>query len=382
VQAKYAGVGSRSSSDVLAGFDGEKLVVIFVYQHRRVFTCSSNPIENVSTSEDLLFFGRPVEITSRVHPHHACDPAVFTETYINVGHTTVLKVKDGADDPDRFMLLFPMSMGGNDEHDRGPFIAVHRIRSLADGTRLGTSSEDSLASEHPSEHSLDGNLDHNHESILRAWSIQALDLLHSAYSLIEPAIVPLGDPNTAHCQLVMNVRDRSKTEGGTIPMTSRWRHEASVTVGTSEDYDNGTGWTTSAAEHHMFRCSSPGGGFSVTNLSDPLLTEGATTGVLRLSRTGQVLYAGITDKYFRKGLALYERTGTAKYKQMKVVTDKTVMTPILVELGVGYEGQVGTWVGLLYERGGHPREYPLAGVVFQATEVVFQRHFIADCTSR
>jgi hypothetical protein len=57
------------------------------------------------------------------------------------------------------------------------------------------------------------------------------------------------------------------------------------------------------------------------------------------------------------------------------------MTPILVELGAGNEGPeggVGTWVGLLYERGGHPREYPLAGVVFQATEVVFERHFIAD----
>jgi hypothetical protein len=91
-----------------------------------------------------------------------------------------------------------------------------------------------------------------------------------------------------------------------------------------------------------------------------------------------VLYAGITDKYFRKGLALYERNGTAQYTQLKLITDKTVMTPVLVELGVGYEGAVGTWVGLLYERGGHPREYPLAGVVFQATEIVFERHFIAD----
>jgi hypothetical protein len=94
------GGGAKSVSDVLGGFDGERVVVVFVYDHRRVFTCSSTLVDEAVTSDDLTF-NTPVEITSRVHPHHSADPTVFSETYINVGHTTVVKVKDGAEDPNK-----------------------------------------------------------------------------------------------------------------------------------------------------------------------------------------------------------------------------------------------------------------------------------------
>ena len=84
-------------------------------------------------------------------------------------------------------------------------------------------------------------------------------------------------------------------------------------------------------------------------------------------------------------MAVHERVeqhGDARvhYRHLVHVSDKTVMTPTMVELEVGLnsEGVGGTWIGILYERGGYPNEYPLAGVVFQATEIVFERVFIAD----
>jgi hypothetical protein len=90
----------------------------------------------------------------------------------------------------QFMLLFPMSIGGNDEHDRGPFIAVHRCHSSHRGCVLDQCS----------------SVESHHGSVLMSWSVQAIDLLHAAYSLIEPAIAPLSDPNLAYCQLVGRLR--------------------------------------------------------------------------------------------------------------------------------------------------------------------------------
>jgi hypothetical protein len=368
----------QSCTDVLAGFDGTRVVVVFVYNHRRVFTCVSNEIGALARGESVVF-SVPHEITSKVHPHHH-NPAKFTETYINVGHTTAVKVKDGAEELDRFMLLFPMSIGGNDHHDRGPFIAVRRIISQT-GAQAGGSTKGSAGGGVGGDE--DGDEDDGHASILGLWSLQALDLLHMAHSVIEPAIAPLTDPNEANCELVMNCRDTRKTEATTIPMTKRWRVEVTIAVGSS-DCGSAANWPNSTSpgspQKSSYWATKSNGGYEVTNLADPLLTEGGTTGMLRLSRTGQVIYAGFTDRYFRKGLALYERGSSAtRYKLLLPITDKTVMTPSLVELGIQSDGsEGGTWIGLLYERGGHPREYPLAGVVFQATEVVFERVFIAD----
>jgi hypothetical protein len=89
-----------------------------------------------------------------------------------------------------------MSIGGNDEHDRGPFIAVHRCHSghSSDSSHRGCVLDQC------------SSLESNHGSVLMSWSVQAIDLLHAAYSLIEPAIAPLSDPNLAYCQLVGRLR--------------------------------------------------------------------------------------------------------------------------------------------------------------------------------
>ena len=249
------------------------------------------------------------------------------------------------------------------------------------------------------------------------------DVLYGANSVIEPAITPLGDPESANCEILMNVRNTKEVGTVGVSLTKRYRLEctsASDSYSYNEDGDGdgeidgdgdggGNGVATRRRGWNSWRyslstsslSSRANGGFHVTNLVDPLLTSGSTAGSLRLRRTGKVLYAGVSDRYFRKGLGIYERVvveqGTAakmfrrmatesrkvQYKQRVQVSNKTVMTPTLVELGDGVaevnsEGKQGTLVGVLYERGGLASEYPLGGIVFQATEIVFESHFIED----